>query len=106
MLAARLDEKINIIHRTTSFDQMRNQIESESYAYSAISATVTYNSGDLKYDTGDVHVNITYFTIRYINDLQYTDIIEYDNEKYEIIQKQKLGRKDGYKLKCKMIKND
>ncbi len=99
MNAARLTEYVRLEIETTAKNSVGTPIETYhllKYTF----ASVVYRRGDTDFEQGAVTFTNTEFSIRWDNRVNMKCRIYYEDEYYKILHIEKIGRKDGLRLKC------
>jgi len=98
MISALLNEQIAIEVETTSKNGVGTPIETYvhlKYTY----ASVKYTKGDTEFREAAMPYTDTEFSVRYDSRLNYKCRVLFNGEYYKILHIEKIGRKDGLRLK-------
>jgi SPP1 family predicted phage head-tail adaptor len=99
MQAGLLDRFITIEKETTSVNEVGTPIETYAKLKDCYS-TIKYTSGGTSYNEGAQAFTDIDFSIRYDSNVNFKCRILFDSEYYKIMYIEKIGRKDGMRLKC------
>ena len=99
MNAARLTEYIKLEVETTA----KNNIGTPTETYGLLKycfASVVYRNGGTDFEEGAYPYTNTEFSIRWDERVNYKCRVYFEQEYFKILHIEKIGRKDGLRLKC------
>jgi len=99
MLAGLMDKYIKLEVETTAKNPIGTPVETYillRYTY----ASIKYTRGGTDFDEAAHPFTYTEYSIRWMSDINYKCRILFDSEYYKILHIEKIGRKDGLRLKC------
>ena len=99
MLAGMMDKYIKLEVETTT----KNDVGTPTEAYTLLRyvyASVKYPKGGALFEEAAHPFTDTHFTVRWMSDINYKCRVFFEDEYYKILHIERLGRKDGLRLKC------
>jgi SPP1 family predicted phage head-tail adaptor len=99
MISGAMDRLITIEIETTSTNAVGTPVETYAVLKNTY-ASVKYTTGGTQFNEGAQPFTDTDFSIRYDVRINYKCRVLYDTEYFKIIHIEKIGRKDGLRLKC------
>ncbi len=99
MLAGIMDKYIKLEVETTTINGVGTSKETYAllrYVY----ASVKYPKGGTQFEEAAHPFTDTYFSVRWMLDINYKCRIFFEDEYYKILHIERIGRKDGLRLKC------